>query len=111
MKWVIIGHRGVGKSNLLSRWKKYVGLTHETMRFFDLDREIETELGISITEYFIENSERAFREVEQKVFSRIYSEHSQFVMSLGAGFQIASLPKDVRILWYRKKTDADGRIF
>jgi hypothetical protein len=32
-------------------------------------------------------------------------------MSLGAGFQIASLPKDVRILWYRKKTDADGRIF
>ena len=66
---VLIGHRGVGKSNLLARLKKY--FPELSPCFLDLDCEIEKHVGQSIGQFFLEHGEEKFRHIEQQVFTEI----------------------------------------
>lgn len=110
MKMVLIGHRGTGKSHLLERLKIYLS-DKKNLKFLDLDREIEFREGKTIGQIFNELGEEAFRELEIKVFHALIQQHSEFVISLGAGFSLQEIPKDLKCLWVRRKTDALGRIF
>ncbi len=107
MKYCIVGNRGVGKTQLLERIKIY----YPEMISLDLDLEIELFLKEPIKSYFEKNGESSFRKIEQQVFRKIYSEHSHFVLSLGAGFPLDELPKDIYTLFVKRKTDSLGRIF
>lgn len=107
---VVVGHRGTGKSELIKRWQLYVGM--DSTEFVDLDQEIEKKIGRTIPELFLEHGEHYFRELEQQLFLEcLQKPHSEMYLVVGAGFSLQGIPPHVRVLWVRRKTDLDGRIF
>lgn len=116
MRMVLLGHRGTGKSHLLERLKVYVKDSEKKsdfsrIQFFDLDKEIEFRSGSTISQIFVEKGEAAFRELEVAVFEELLEKHPDFIISLGAGFHLSSIPEGVERVWIRRKTDSLGRVF
>ena len=111
MKRVFIGHRGVGKTELLKRHQIYFA----DIEHFDLDTEIEKQKNQTVSDIFNSEGELAFRKLEQKVFADLIKKNS-FVIALGAGFDISSLTVDtlssgIEVIYVSRRTDLDGRIF
>lgn len=106
----VVGHRGTGKTQLMSRLQLY--LRDQPVEFIDLDTEIEKKIGKTIRELFLEHGEAYFREMERQIFlETLQKPHQEMYLVLGAGFDLAVIPEFVRVLWVKRKTDADGRIF
>lgn len=105
---LIIGHRGSGKTKLLSF------LEGPGRVCFDLDREISLAEGISITSIFSLKGEAYFRGLEKSVLYKIIQAHkiskTEVCISVGAGYQ-SLFPEGVRVIWLQRKTDDKGRIF
>lgn len=106
MKKVIVGHRGVGKTHFLKRHQEVFRETEH----FDLDAVIEKTTKRSSQDFFTNEGEAAFRQVEQDVFSEL-TKLSHYVIAVGAGFDVEKIPTDAQVLWLKRVTDADGRIF
>lgn len=106
----IVGHRGTGKSQLMKRLQLY--LAGQEIEFVDLDLEIESKAGKSLRELFLEHGESYFREMERQLFLETLQKAQQktFIV-VGAGFDVSSIPETVRVIWARRVTDLDGRIF
>lgn len=107
MKRVFIGHRGVGKSDLLKRHQNYFPQTAH----FDLDFEIEKKANSTISEIFKSEGETFFRKIEKETFQQIIQNHKNYVISLGAGFDLTKLPIEIESIFVSRMTDRDGRIF
>jgi len=75
----LTGFMGSGKSTIGPILANTLGY-----HFVDIDRQIETEKGKSVTSIFKEDGEEAFRAVERTVLLRI-SETDRIVVSLGGG--------------------------
>ncbi len=107
MKKVFVGHRGVGKTELLQRHKRYFPhVVH-----FDLDHEIENALGKSVTEIFTERGEDFFRQAEIQTYKKLITENASYVISLGAGFNLNEIANSDHIVFVSRVTDKHGRIF
>lgn len=106
MRRVIVGHRGVGKTSFLNRHKIYFS----DVPHFDLDAEIEISQNQKISIIFQTQGETQFRQIEKEVFS-VISTSSEFVISVGGGFDCRSLSSDIEVLYISRRTDCDGRIF
>jgi shikimate kinase len=77
---VLIGLMGVGKSTIGRR------LARELNReFLDSDAEIEQAAGCSVSDIFAIHGEPIFRDLEQRVITRILSPHTPVVMATGGG--------------------------
>ena len=76
---VFLGMMGSGKSNIGSLVAKKLGLD-----FVDVDKEIEKELGLSISKIFEAKGENYFRKFEEKITLKKLKFHST-VISLGGG--------------------------
>ena len=76
---VFLGMMGSGKSSIGSFVAKKLGLD-----FVDVDKEIEKELGLSISKIFETKGEDYFRKFEEKITLKILKIHST-VVSLGGG--------------------------
>lgn len=110
MKTVIIGHRGVGKSTLMLRLMPT--LQEKQILCYDLDEEIEKKIGKKISDFFVEHGEQYFREVEKQVFLEFIQKiNTECFIFAGAGFDVSTIPLNIEVLWIRRKTDPDGRIF
>lgn len=110
MKRVIVGHRGTGKTELLRRVRLYA--RDEESTFIDLDAEIEKKIGKGIRELFLEHGEAYFREMERQVFLEMLQQpFKNITIVLGAGFDLSVVPETVNVLWVKRRTDRDGRIF
>jgi len=109
MTYAIVGHRGVGKSALMKRLKSYFPTD---IKFVDIDREIEAQHGI-IKEIFEQKGEEYFRHIEADVFKAMYRLYGQnpSVFILGAGFPFEQIPKELTVIWVRRNTDIEGRVF
>lgn len=107
MKKVFIGHRGVGKTELLKRHATH----YPEIKHFDLDDQIEKHVKCTVSDYFQKYGESEFRKIEAEVFRKLVEENSNYVVSLGAGFDVSELPKDIEIIYVCRTTDKDGRIF
>jgi shikimate 5-dehydrogenase/shikimate kinase len=124
----LIGHRGVGKTSLLSRIERYSA--NRTIHIYDLDREIERATGRTVGDIFQNDGEVAFRRIERETFDEIASKASSSngsasvtaapvsqtpdeatVVALGAGFDVAAIPDEWHVIWVRRVTDEAGRIF
>lgn len=107
---VVVGHRGTGKTEMMKRLQLY--LRDQQVDFVDLDTEIEKKIGKSIRELFLEHGETYFREMERQLFLEILQKPRQeMYLVLGAGFDLSVIPETVRVLWVKRRTDLDGRIF
>ena len=76
---VFLGMMGSGKSSIGSLVAKKLGLD-----FVDVDKEIEKELGLSISKIFETKGEDYFRKFEEKITLKILKINST-VVSLGGG--------------------------
>ena len=96
----LIGHRGVGKTNLVRRLDKAV----------DLDTVIEDKYGIQ--KIFSEQGEKAFRDIEREELSSLIEKKIDFI-SLGAGFELKNFafPKESKFIWIQRSSDLTGRVF
>lgn len=107
-KWLIVGHRGSGKSSFLR------GLSRHFEHCIDLDDEIEKRTQKQILELFSKYGEESFRQLEAATLDAIIKENEKFgsvVIALGAGFRANIWPRDYRCLWLRKETDVWPRFF
>ncbi|MBV2169851.1 MAG: shikimate synthase [Bdellovibrio sp.] len=106
----VVGHRGTGKTELMMRLQLY--LRDVSVELIDLDAEIEKKIGKTIPELFLEHGETYFRELERQLFlETLQKPHDEMYLVLGAGFDLAVIPESVRVLWVKRRTDLDGRIF
>ena len=123
MIYLIIGHRGVGKT----LWLKKVGklflknkLDGKKIRFLDLDKEIEKETKKTIASFFSHTgryNEKNFRLIEKETLNKLiqkYKSKNNFVfIAIGAGFKWdkKKLPSFCRVVHLIRETDSQGRIF
>lgn len=76
----LIGMPGSGKSTLGRQLAEKEGF-----RFIDLDQAIESEVGMTISEYFAKQGEGNFRIQEREVLHSISATGDGFVMATGGG--------------------------
>lgn len=107
----VVGHRGVGKTTLANRLRAHYQSING-FDFVDLDNAIEKRTGKKIFEIFIDHGEKYFRDLEQQMFTELLqSDQKNLWVVLGAGFDVSKIPADTEVLWVRRETDKDGRIF
>jgi shikimate 5-dehydrogenase/shikimate kinase len=111
---IIIGHRGVGKTEFLKRVEGYYQERNLTARFIDLDEEVAKFSNKSIAQIFNEEGEAQFRNLELKVFNslieRFKTQQEPVYLTVGAGF-MGPLPNFARVIWLKRNSDKMGRIF
>ena len=112
MIYLIIGHRGTGKSE----WLKIISSIHKEKNkdvlCFDLDKEVEKSSRRSIQDIFKEG-EDVFRNWEQKIFKKIIQsipKKQLAFIAVGAGFQ-PKQKKDFKVIFLCRNSDKNGRIF
>jgi XRE family transcriptional regulator, aerobic/anaerobic benzoate catabolism transcriptional regulator len=87
----LIGLRGAGKSTLGS------ALARSLRRpFIELDREIEREAGLTLTEIFLLYGQAGYRRIERRCLERIIQSQEDLVVSVGGG--IVSEPETYNLL-------------
>jgi XRE family transcriptional regulator, aerobic/anaerobic benzoate catabolism transcriptional regulator len=76
----LIGLRGAGKSTLGSALAKQM-----RRPFIELDREIERELGMQLSEIFLLYGQPGYRKAERRCLDRIIGSQSEVIVSIGGG--------------------------
>lgn len=108
---VVIGHRGTGKTSLGKRALFY----NPEAIVIDLDEEIATREHATVENIFKQKGEAVFRQLEQKYFFEILQRFDESTQSIyvivGGGFEVEKLPSNVFILFIKRSSDAQGRIF
>ena len=111
----LIGHRGVGKTSLLSRIEKIYRTAGRKIKVFDLDKEIEQNAGRNVSAIFHDDGEAVFRRLETNAFDRLAKEIARttddVVIAFGAGYPVSTLKKEWHAIWVRRCSDETGRIF
>jgi shikimate 5-dehydrogenase/shikimate kinase len=106
---VIIGQRGVGKTQFLKRLHRY--MSGNQVACLDLDHEIEKKSKKTIQALFESEGEAGFRDWEKRVFQELIASHSEAYIAVGAGFPVGLIPETAKTLWVQRATDQNGRIF
>jgi len=75
----LIGYRGTGKTTVAQLVASRLGYD-----WIDTDVEVESAIGMSISEYFARSGEEAFREVEAQVVAKL-CDRPRTVLALGGG--------------------------
>jgi len=76
----MIGLRGAGKSTLGCRWSEEANLP-----FVELDREIEKDTGMPLSEIFSLYGQSGYRAIEKRTLERVLCENDRLVVSVGGG--------------------------
>jgi len=76
----LVGLRGAGKSTLGLRLA-----AERQVRYVELDKEIELESGLPLSELFSLYGQAGFRQFERRTLERLINENTQMVLSVGGG--------------------------
>jgi XRE family aerobic/anaerobic benzoate catabolism transcriptional regulator len=87
----LIGLRGAGKSTLGNMLAK-----DQHLAFVELDKEIEHEAGISLSEVFMLYGQSGYRRIERRCLERIIDSHEHAIISVSGG--IVSEPETYDLL-------------
>jgi XRE family aerobic/anaerobic benzoate catabolism transcriptional regulator len=93
----LLGLRGAGKSTVGERLANRLGV-----RFFELDRLVEAESGMSLPELFAIHGEEYFRRQEVAALKRFFGQHPRGVLATGGG--LVESPEAFRLLLERTFT-------
>ncbi len=125
MIYLIVGHRGVGKTFLLKKLKKNfknfygIKVTQAKYRFLDLDQQIEKKTGQKVADFFSANPSRNklqknFRELEKQTLKELIDQYKvlkqKVFIAVGAGFK-GSVPSFCHVIHLIRETDSAGRVF
>ena len=80
MKIILLGYMGSGKSTIGKALANELNLS-----FVDLDHAIESEIGMSIRDFFDASGELKFRRLENEVLKKVLDENSDMILSTGGG--------------------------
>jgi XRE family aerobic/anaerobic benzoate catabolism transcriptional regulator len=87
----LVGLRGAGKSTLGQ------ALARQLQRpFIELDRAIEGEAGISLSELFLLSGQDGYRRIERRCLERVIESHQDMVLTVGGG--MVSEPETYNLL-------------
>lgn len=113
MIYLFVGHRGVGKTTFIRQLSEFYSENSKKL-FIDLDKEIEKQTGLKVSQIFDDYSEDYFREQERKalftVIKEKYVEDKELYIALGAGYN-RELPENTEVIFIRRDSDSAGRIF
>lgn len=87
----LIGLRGAGKSTLGTRLAGELGVP-----FVELDREVERETGMPVSEMFSLYGQSGYRRIERRTLERVLKDNDRLVISPGGG--IVSQPETLDLL-------------
>lgn len=93
----LLGLRGAGKSSVGQALGKQLKVP-----FFELDRLVEAEAGMSLSEIFAIHGEAYFRATELRALKRFLAEHERAVLATGGG--IVASPESFELLRERTRT-------
>ncbi|MBX7113576.1 MAG: helix-turn-helix domain-containing protein [Myxococcaceae bacterium] len=93
----LLGLRGAGKSTIGRGLAQKLGVG-----FFELDRLVEVEAGMSLEEIFAIHGEDYFRRLELMALRRFLDSHSSGVLATGGG--LVTSPASYRLLLERSRT-------
>lgn len=101
---LLVGHRGTGKTSLMRRMAPSNSV--------DLDEEIERRSGQPVFELFKNRGEEIFRQWELTTIKEILREAGPHTwISVGAGLRLDEVEFRGEIIWVRRDTDREGRVF
>lgn len=101
-RWLIVGHRGVGKSSFLSSLSKTT--LSKKYKIVSLDQCIEEHQGQSISKIFSEKGESFFRKIEEETLFNLCEKNESLIVDVGAGY-LGPKPEGTRGLWLTRNTD------
>ena len=111
--YVIIGHRGTGKTSWIQEVENYFNKNNKKISIIDIDQKIEEHTQQKIKDLF-QKGESFFREIEQKVFTQclksVSSKKEDVFISLGAGYS-GSIPSSCTVIHLKRLSDSLGRVF
>jgi XRE family aerobic/anaerobic benzoate catabolism transcriptional regulator len=90
----LVGLRGAGKTTLGDALARELGWL-----FVELDREIEREAAMGLSELFMLYGQAGYRRIERRCLERLLDAHDRFVVAVGGG--IVSEPETYRLLLER----------
>lgn len=93
----LLGLRGAGKSTVGQQLSRALSVP-----FFELDRLVETEAGMSLSEIFAIHGEDYYRRLELSALKRFLATHSRAVLATGGG--VVTSPEAFRLLLERTRT-------
>jgi XRE family aerobic/anaerobic benzoate catabolism transcriptional regulator len=76
----LIGLRGAGKSTLGQKLA-----AERAVRYVELDKEIEVESGMPLSEVFSMYGQAGYRRLERRTLERVIDENVQMVLAVGGG--------------------------
>jgi XRE family aerobic/anaerobic benzoate catabolism transcriptional regulator len=102
----LLGVRGAGKSTIGARLAARLGVG-----FFELDRLVEGEAGLSLAEIFATHGEQYFRRLEVAALHRLFAERRSAVLATGGGIvdnaeAWALLEQHTTTVWLRASPQA-----
>ncbi len=89
----LVGLRGAGKSTLGNALASELRCP-----FVELDREIELEAGISLSEVFLLYGQTGYRRIEQRCLDRVVQANDKMVISVGGGIVSESATYNLLLL-------------
>jgi shikimate kinase len=77
---ILLGYMGCGKSTIASKLSSIIDIP-----FIDLDKYIEKEYGMTISEIFHSMGEIKFRNIEKNTLEKLLNQKEKTIFSLGGG--------------------------
>ena len=124
--YLIVGHRGTGKTYWLKKLKRLLADSTKKLKFFDLDQEIKKTTKQNLTDFFKnKKTKKEFRSLEHNTLTNLINKYkckkTLVFIAVGAGFDwkaklllpqsMTLLIENCHVIHLIREVDSQGRVF